>query len=273
MPAKLTLHPPQRASRFLVVRDGESLLIGRDPACGLVLEDTRVSKRHAQLSWNGHGWTLEDLDSKNGTTVNGEPARGAELRDGDRISFGGLTGRFEPLTAEAEPVDLLLRFLESAMQLTRTERGFMLMMSADGKLRAEVAAGLSPEAVRDERFRGSVGAVRQALVTGGPVVLSDVRADPALGKRPSVVSLGIGSLACVPLRHDGRILGVIYVDSRKLGPTFTQLDLDILENMADHMGAILAGTTPSRDARSTLAPEDALVAQLQQRIEELLPAI
>jgi len=299
MPAKLTLHPPQRASRFLVVRDGESLLIGRDPACGLVLEDTRVSKRHAQLSWNGHGWTLEDLDSKNGTTVNGEPARGAELQDGDRISFGGLTGRFEPLTAaqaatldtdrlariqtsaqmrrrltaEAEPVDLLLRFLESAMQLTRTERGFMLMMSADGKLRAEVAAGLSPEAVRDERFRGSVGAVRQALVTGGPVVLSDVRADPALGKRPSVVSLGIGSLACVPLRHDGRILGVIYVDSRKLGPTFTQLDLDILENMADHMGAILAGTTPSRDARSTLAPEDALVAQLQQRIEELLPAI
>src|SRR5437899_4271261 len=64
-------------------------------------------------------------------------------------------------------------------------RGFVLLVGADGKLRAEVAAGLSPEAVRDERFRGSVGAVRQALETGGPVVLSDVRADPRLGDRKS----------------------------------------------------------------------------------------
>ena len=49
MPAKLTLHPPERASRFLVIRDGESLVVGRDPACGLVLKDPRVSKRHARF--------------------------------------------------------------------------------------------------------------------------------------------------------------------------------------------------------------------------------
>ena len=188
MPAKLTLHPPQRASRFLIIRDGESLVVGRDPGCELVIEDPRVSKRHAQLRWCDSGWTLEDLGSKNGTAVNGEPAAGAELRDDDAISFGGLAGRFERLTAaqaatldmerlvriettarirrglhaELEPADLLLRFLEATMQLTRTDRGFVLLTCPAGKLRAEVAAGLSPEAVSDERFRGSVGAVRQA---------------------------------------------------------------------------------------------------------------
>src|SRR5439155_1128712 len=148
-----------------------------------------------------------------------------ELRDGDAISFGGLPGRFERLSAaeaatveaerlarietsarirrrlraEPEPADLLLRFLEAAMELTRTDRGFVILISPGGKLRAEVASGLSPEAVRDERFRGSVGAVRQAVESRGPIVLSDVRADPRLGKRPSVVSLGIAALACVPL--------------------------------------------------------------------------
>jgi len=55
MPAKLTLYPAKRAPRFLVVRDAETLDVGRDPACGLVLEDSRVSKRHARLAWTGTG--------------------------------------------------------------------------------------------------------------------------------------------------------------------------------------------------------------------------
>jgi pSer/pThr/pTyr-binding forkhead associated (FHA) protein len=298
MPAKLTLHPPQRASRFLIIRDGESLVVGRDPGCELVIEDPRVSKRHARLGWCDSGWTLEDLGSKNGTTVNGEPATGTELRDGEAISFGGLAARFERLTAaqaatldmerltriettarirrglhaELEPAHLLLRFLEAAMQLTRTDRGFVLLSSPTGKLRAEVAAGLSPEAVSDERFRGSLGAVRQAVESRRPVVLADVRADPRLGRRPSVVSLGIASLACVPIRNDGQILGVIYVDSQKLRPALTELELDTLESMADHMGAILAGTLPEqmRDAVPPTAGNP-LVAQLQRRIEELPP--
>jgi hypothetical protein len=298
MPAKLTLYPPQRAARFLVIRDGESLVVGRDPGCELVIEDPRVSKRHAQLRWSGDGWTLEDLGSKNGTAVNATPVEGAALHDGDAISFGGLSGRFERLSAaeaatveaerlarietsarirkrlqaEPEPADLLLRFLEAAMELTRTDRGFVLLISPGGKLRAEVASGLSPEAVRDERFRGSVGAVRQAVESRGPIVLSDVRADPRLGKRPSVVSLGIAALACVPIRHEGKVLGVIYVDSRRLGPALTELELQTLESMADQMGAILAGSMSEKVIRPYAAPPDELVAQLQERIEELLPA-
>jgi hypothetical protein len=296
MPAKLTLHPPQRASRFLIIRDGESLVVGRDPGCALVIEDARVSKRHAQLLWTDPGWTLEDLGSKNGTTVNGQPAVRAELRDGDAISFGGLSGSFERLSAaqasaldmerlariettarlrrrlqdDLPPADLLLRFLEAAMLLTRTDRGFVLLTSPAGQLRAEVAAGFSPEAVREDRFRGSLGAVRQAVESRGPVVLADVRTDPRLGRRPSVVSRGIASLACVPIRNDGKTLGVIYVDSQRIGPALTELEVETLESMADHIGALLA--VPLADAAS-LPPAPSgnpLVAQLQRRIEEVL---
>ena len=99
MPAKLTLHSPERASRVVVIRDGDNLEIGRDLSCDVVLEDTSISGRHARLGWNGGGWTLVDAGSTNGTTVNGEPARGAELRDGDWLGFGRLAGRFERLSA------------------------------------------------------------------------------------------------------------------------------------------------------------------------------
>jgi hypothetical protein len=299
MPAKLTLYPPQRAPRFLVVREGETIEVGRESRCELVIEDQRVSKRHARLSWTGEGWRLEDLDSKNGTTVNGEPARGVELRNRDWISFGGLIACFERLTAaqaatldsdrlgriqtsaalrrrlsaDLEPVDLLLRFLESAMELTQTERGFVLVAGRDGVLRAEVAAGFTAEEVGHEGFRGSVGAVRQALETGGPVAAADARADPRLGRRPSVVAQGIGSLACAPLRHEGKVLGVIYVDSRKVGPAFTEMDVEILETLADHTAAVLSATRDREIPARALGPvERELMERLQERLRELLAA-
>src|SRR5262245_45742911 len=99
MPAKLTLHPPRRASRFLVIHEGESLLVGRGLECGLVLEDAKVSKQHARLAWSGGGWTLEDLQSKNGTSVNGLSAAGQALEGGDSISFGGVPARFHLISA------------------------------------------------------------------------------------------------------------------------------------------------------------------------------
>jgi hypothetical protein len=300
MPAKLTLYPHQRAPRFIVLRDAETLEIGRDPQCGLVIEDRRVSKRHAVLRWTGEGWVVEDLGSKNGTTVNGEPARRAELRNRDWISFGGLIARFELLSAaqaatldserlarlhtsatlrrrlsgDLEPIDLLLRFLESALELTQTERGFVLAARPGGSLHAEVAAGFTAEELGDEGFRGSVGAVRQAIETGGPVVASDARLDPRLGKRPSVVAQGIGSLACVPFRREGKLLGLIYVDSRKVGPAFTESDIEALEALADHMAAVLTGAPSPEAARRALQPsERELVAALQRRLQELLPAV
>jgi putative methionine-R-sulfoxide reductase with GAF domain len=301
LPAKLILYPPQRAPRFLILPEGESLEVGRDPSCGLVVEDARVSKRHARLRWTGAGWALEDLGSKNGTTVNAEPATGGELCDGDSVSLGGLPARFERLTAaqaatleserldsirtsadlrrrlgaELEPVDLLLCFLELAREVTRTERGFVVVAEGEGRLRVEVAAGFTPQEVRNDRFRGSVGVVKQALESGSPVVIANLPADPRLGKRPSVTALGIGSVACVPLRHQGRVLGVIYVDSRrKLGPAFSAVDIEILEALADRTALVLAGALAARKIPQILTPdEQGLIAQLQQRLDDLLPAV
>lgn len=301
MPAKLILYPPQRAPRFLVLQDGETLAVGRDPSCDLVVDDPRVSKRHACLRWMGSGWVLEDLGSKNGTHVNAEPARGLPLQDGDAISLGGLAARFERLSAaqaatleserlasirtsadmrrrlgaELEPVDLLLCFLELAREVTRTERGFVVVLNGEGKLRVEVAAGFTADEIRNDRFRGSAGVVKQALESETPVVIADVPADPRLGKRPSVMALGISSVACVPLRHDGKVLGVIYVDSRRrLAPAFTAVDIEILEALADRTALVLAGALAARKVSQILTPhERGLIAQLQQRLDELLPAL
>ncbi len=68
------------------------LTIGRLPDCDLVLEDSSVSKQHAQLRWSEseHQCRVKDLGSRNGTFLNGATIgdREALLRDGDILSFG-----------------------------------------------------------------------------------------------------------------------------------------------------------------------------------------
>jgi FHA domain-containing protein/GAF domain-containing protein len=274
MPAKLVLHPPQRAARFLVLADGESLTIGRDPQCDVVLEDPCISKRHARLRWTGTGWVLEDLGSKNGSSCNGAPPGGGELAHGDWLSFGGLVARFECLAegdvasmeadrlarldtsvrmkrrlrADLEPLDLLLRFLESALEVIDGERGLVLVAGPDGRLRPEVAVGLTAGELEGDRWAGSVGAIERALAEGRSVVLSDAQRDPVLGRRESVVLQGLGALACVPLRQGGRLLGLVYVDSRRRA-SLNDLDIQILEALAEHVAMVIASLQLDRRIR------------------------
>ena len=70
----------------------DSLVIGRDPEQSpcLQLHQTRVSRRHAsvELGEDGRSWQLQDLESRNGTYLNGERVERAQLRDGDVIRIG-----------------------------------------------------------------------------------------------------------------------------------------------------------------------------------------
>ncbi len=63
-------------------------LIGRSADCHIVLNNPRVSRHHARLSWDGERFTIADLGSKNGSLVNNSPAAGAvAVHDGDVISL------------------------------------------------------------------------------------------------------------------------------------------------------------------------------------------
>jgi two-component system, cell cycle response regulator len=72
-----------------------NVFIGRDPSAQLVLQDAGVSYRHACLEDRGDAWVLVDLGSTNGTKVNGERAKEAPLKHGDRLHFGSTVVRFE----------------------------------------------------------------------------------------------------------------------------------------------------------------------------------
>jgi hypothetical protein len=69
--------------------------IGRLPEVEITLADPNVSRVHAEVRPAGTGYVLVDLQSTNGTKVNGKPVTTHELRDGDEISIGTARLRFE----------------------------------------------------------------------------------------------------------------------------------------------------------------------------------
>ena len=80
------------ARRF--ARQGYGLAIGRHPTLvDAALPDDRVSRRHFRIRWNGSGFEIEDLNSANGTALNGQPLEPFQPRPvaaGDLVQTGGL---------------------------------------------------------------------------------------------------------------------------------------------------------------------------------------
>src|SRR3954466_2033467 len=89
----------------------QSMLIGRDPACDLVLHDALISSRHALIEDRGDSWTLLDLGSTNGTSVNGEKGAEFVLARNDKIVFGKTVVRFEMQDSLEQAYDELVERL------------------------------------------------------------------------------------------------------------------------------------------------------------------
>lgn len=75
----------------------KQIRIGRAPDNDLVVGDLLVSRHHAELRWDGYGWSLTDLGTINGTYVDGRRSLGTqELHFGQRLTFGNRSYVLEP---------------------------------------------------------------------------------------------------------------------------------------------------------------------------------
>jgi hypothetical protein len=94
--------PEGRTAGSVVLPDGsrivlgvEPIVVGRLPECTVALNDQNVSRRHAEIRRLGNDVVVADLRSTNGTKVNGTPVTERVLEDGDEITVGTTSLRFE----------------------------------------------------------------------------------------------------------------------------------------------------------------------------------
>lgn len=70
------------------------LILGRDISCDICIDDTSVSRQHARFQPDGDGYSVVDLHSTNGTSVNKMPVAEARLQDGDDLRIGNCIYRY-----------------------------------------------------------------------------------------------------------------------------------------------------------------------------------
>jgi sigma-B regulation protein RsbU (phosphoserine phosphatase) len=127
--------------------------------------------------------------------------------------------------------EVLNRVMDEVIAATRAERGFVMLCEAD-RLGFRAARGMDQATIDDPQFQVSRSVVERVADQGQPVLTFDAQSDDRFSMRQSVMSLGLRSILCVPLRAQERTLGVVYVDNRLKAGIFTQADLELLTSIA-----------------------------------------
>jgi len=128
---------------------------------------------------------------------------------------------------------VLTQVMDAVIGLTRAERGFLVLLEADGetwKLRA--ARNYDQETLQSKDMEVSHTVINTVLQNGSSLLTTDARTDPRFSNRESVILYSLRSIMCAPLMSRGKPIGAIFVDNRVLTGLFAQADLELLNAFA-----------------------------------------
>src|SRR3954454_23045231 len=112
-----------------VALSGERIVVGRSPEADVVLEDEGVSWNHLEIERRGEVLMATDLDSRNGTALNGEPLeRPRRLRDGDTLIVGD--HRLEVAVGPAAAIGATVASSAPTVALNEEERATAAALTA-----------------------------------------------------------------------------------------------------------------------------------------------
>jgi signal transduction histidine kinase len=129
---------------------------------------------------------------------------------------------------------VLNQVMDSIIQLTNAERGFLLLRDDDGQLEVKAARNLDQQTLSSDKFRYSRTIVNQVIDTGESVVTTNAAQDPRYAEHDSVIEKGLRSIMATPLRVRGGVIGLIYVDNSAFTGRFLDDDLSTLDAFAGH---------------------------------------
>ncbi|HKY34249.1 MAG TPA: sigma 54-interacting transcriptional regulator [Candidatus Polarisedimenticolia bacterium] len=140
------------------------------------------------------------------------------------------------ISSQSDLDTMLDRLLDVGLGIVGAERGLIILLDEKtGEQRVTAARDLEEETVRDALEYSH--SVVQDAAAGQVLVTLDARQDDRFRKYKSVNLYAIKSLMCVPMRSRDRVIGTVYVDSRRRGIPFNQQDLRFLEAFGNLAGS------------------------------------
>ncbi|MEJ7599192.1 MAG: sigma 54-interacting transcriptional regulator [Kofleriaceae bacterium] len=174
------------------------------------------------------------------------------------------------LNSEASVERILDEVIDTAIELTAAERGFLLLRQAgSGELQPVVSRKFSAadlEVTATASVSRSIA--ERAVQSGEPVMTVDAGVDERFGAAASVAALRLRSVLVVPLRQRGTVIGCIYVDHRLRGGAFDEAAANVLGELADLAAIAIENARLAADLRHTTSVVDDLNARLSAELAE-----
>jgi serine phosphatase RsbU (regulator of sigma subunit) len=295
--------------------DKPMITLGRRSDSEVCLSGAGVSRNHAEIVAENGAFRLRDCGSKLGTFVNGARTADHVLADGDRIRLGDsneieilfLTGHGEsslersPLSAATELRhlatlleglralgsgrvldDVLALVLDSAIDVTGAERGFIMLANEQGALEFKLGRAAGRVTLPGRTFETSRKIPDDVFATGTARIVEDLMDGGMAALHAGTVALGIRHVLCAPLRlvryvergeehSDSKIIGVLYLDSSERGALRSQASRTALDTLSIEAAVAIENARLYRQAleRAKLDQELKVAAAIQQ---SLLPA-
>jgi len=296
---------------WVVTVDRSPFKIGRRETNDLKLSGAEVSRDHAEIVRDHSRYLLRDFQSRYGTFLGGEPVTECELRAGDQIRLGRgggadlvfLNGDDSSHTGEATPgarsglhemtnllerlralgpdrllQDVLTLVLDAALEISRAERGFIMLATPQGRLEFRLARERGGRTLPDLTF--DVSKISDEVFrTGQTRVVRDLTERGVADDHEATKKLGIRSIVCVPLNlvrflesgevsSDDRRIGVLYLDGQAKGRLVSAATQSTLETLAAEASVAIENARLYREQleKTKLEQELRIAAQIQQSL-------
>ncbi|MGE5246258.1 MAG: SpoIIE family protein phosphatase [Betaproteobacteria bacterium] len=295
--------------RRIVPIEKSPFSIGRRSDVDLHLPGAGVSRLHAEIVADGEGWTLYDRGSRFGTYLNGERMTEHALAAGDRIRCGQdqteivftigedapsvertavtAAGELRQVTALLEGLralgsgrvldEVLALVLDSAIEVTGAERGFIMLANAERTLEFKLARARGKITLPGRTFETSRKIPETVFATGRETFVHDLFDGDLAELHTGTVALGIRHVLCTPLRlvryleradqpAEDAVIGVLYLDSRERGALQSDAGRAALETLSAEAALAIENARLYREAleRAKLDQELKVAAGIQQ---------
>lgn len=157
------------------------------------------------------------------------------------------------VNSSLELEDVLRIVMDTLVQVTGAERGFLMLRDERGSLDICVARNWERESIEPSDFAISRTVVERVINEGKPILTTNAQEDPRFGGQESIVAYNLRSILCVPLLVKGQLIGVLYADNRIHSGIFTGTDRDLLSGFANQAAVAIENARLFASVRSVLA--------------------
>ncbi|RKX20642.1 MAG: hypothetical protein DRP26_01240 [Candidatus Zixiibacteriota bacterium] len=154
---------------------------------------------------------------------------------GERVGYEDLAALYEVSCVVNSTLildDMLDIVMKKSIKLLKAERGFLMLLDDNGKLKFKTAHNIKKEQMDSEDMRISTTIADMVVKTGKSIYTSDAQTDDRFSRKASIIDLNIRSAMCVPLMIKKRIIGVLYLDNSSQANVFIKQDLALFEMFA-----------------------------------------